>query len=563
MLAAARLGSGGWTARFRAPRVTYRCPHVISSSSVLLAARLYSTEKAQHELVTDESAALPTLEAIDAIVAGDQESARMAHASQNKRWSTTFRRVNSSFTRPQLFELAQEAQLMGIKRTLSKAEIVRAFLEQRFDMRDPGVENSPSEQHPTTRRLRVADYEAFFLMQSEQLLERASSANVQLKLGKLDRITPVVLAGPRAGVSRIYEQLQGVRQNVKQHMVALAPSATGGSKKTQPETLPDALMRHISLISRCYVGATKGHLCIWYSDPARLQIACSLVYQALDLVHPRFRPLFAHGGNPDAVLVLMPHSAASSALNVLSRGALRHTHARWTRGPNEDAPAFHGYRQSLETALQAAQKQLATDEATLPESLRAGPYVQLQHATFGHLLWPTESLCTAQLQREVLQQCAPKKRNSQSHALFLPSLPPSCIASEVDLGHDWDYVSDESTDSIRLTYRVGAAADSLLEVWLRPTARPKGAAFQGLLPDTNSPEAPSDMDQGRFFLHSARWIHRQEVDILHPDRYALTLLLHRTDRQCNGRALCASERGTCFARAAPGDRARQLHRYAS
>lgn len=102
----------------------------------LRALRLYSTRV--WDISSTDASTPPTLEAIDALRPTSHiQPGVPAHLRDASRWQTAFRNVNDSFTRPQLLRLAQEAALKDIRVSKSKAQLVRAFLEQRFGLRDP------------------------------------------------------------------------------------------------------------------------------------------------------------------------------------------------------------------------------------------------------------------------------------------------------------------------------------------------------------------------------------------------------------------------------------------
>ena len=95
---------------------------------------IHLTRRWRSEIATGSLDEKPTVGELDKLFAQSR-----SHDAK-KVWTHTFTRMSDSFTRQQLYELARSAKLKDLKASTPKAMIVKAFLEQRFNLTDPNEE---------------------------------------------------------------------------------------------------------------------------------------------------------------------------------------------------------------------------------------------------------------------------------------------------------------------------------------------------------------------------------------------------------------------------------------
>lgn len=382
-----------------------------------------------------ESDMPPTLDAIDALAPAAR--ARRAKGESDAefartRWETAFRSVRDSFTRPQLYDLAKEAQLRNIRSSLPKAELVRAFLEQRFSLKNPDVLGDASAFVP----LELGD--VFLLARNgRNLFEAARDADATVSIEKRDGQTGAAVRGTEQGIATLSDWLSSFCAHI--HKASIEADA------------PLGLVHMIAERSGCYLEKEGKEIHMRFTDATAAHTAAVLLQQYNSRTSASH---LACLGAPSEPLIPLPY-APGTLHSLADAYAMKSEHVRYT-APQHAAFATTGLSHvDLEGLREAAAP------APLPIELLGGEWKTHLRVAFGHAVWPATSQPTS------LSDLAP--------SLFLPNTPPSCMRA-TELG-PYTAGAEKEAEQVRLYYRATLDARPLdLVVTLHTT--PERSIFQ-------------------------------------------------------------------------------------
>ncbi|WFD05047.1 hypothetical protein MVES1_000372 [Malassezia vespertilionis] len=406
-----------------------RAPRLLGSVVRRDTARSIATSHASSyvkDLHTDPSHEPPTLEAVDLLAP--------AHAAARKRaedpsiWPTTFRSLSDAFTRPQLYQLAKQAGLRDVRSASAKPALVRAFLEQRFQLRDP---NAAMQDEATFLPLNLA--EVFLIARhSPAFIQAAKHADANATVEKRDERFGVSITGTRDATARMQAWLNDFCAQIRIVHVPLACP------------VPADLISSMSRRSGCHMHAEDLTAVLTFTDAHTAHTAQILLeqYAAGQKVHTLWS-----NAQHDADVTALPFSVSTA--HTLAEEYMLHTdpYIRWMDGTSVDAPHALTAGDATIAALDAAAASL---QAVIPPVFVDGEWQHQLRAHFGHLVYP----CTNQAPKlEPGTVCSANAIVQWPNPLFLASDPPSCIADAPQFGTDFWQAEQTVREITRLRYR--------------------------------------------------------------------------------------------------------------
>lgn len=366
-----------------------------------------------------ESDAAPTLESIDAL---RPQRPRRQHEFQSQQaralWDNTFKRMQGSFTRTQLYQLAKEASLRDIRTSLSKADLVRAFLVQRFALRDPAAIVETSAFLPLDLS------EVFLLARSGRgLFRTARNAYASVSIEKQGHQTGAMVRGSDSAIESVRQWLNEFHHQIHCSEVQL---------KAVP---PVGLLHHIAEVSGCYMEREDNTARLRFLDATAAHTASILLEQ--HACSDKIAQLLCFGvpGNRLTALPFAPGTLTS----VEDAYAMRSEHVRYT-APPDVAPLFHFDENEWE------QLQIAAQPAPIPVQLLDSEWKKCLSLSFGHAVYPADM---APVTSAVDELGEPR---------FLPNAPPSCMGSQKILG-PYTPLPEAQAEKIRFHYRADLQYD--------------------------------------------------------------------------------------------------------
>lgn len=373
---------------------------------------------------TEDVNAAPSLEAIDVLRPTAHRHKRMD--TPGTIWTRTFNRISDSFTRPQLYQLARDAKLEGVRGSMPKAQLVKAFMEQRFELRDP---DHPIHAVTTFVPLPLSDV---FLLSRESraffdILRRTQS---NASMDKRDSQTGVTITGDPKATEQVRAWLDSFQQSIQTMRLSLQA--------------PDELLRWITYRTNCHVAKEGTDICLRYLQPESAEQARMLLEEQhrTDFVQAQATWMISPSETSDSVfLSCLPFSPGTTAeplpLYAMQKGTWSRLVTDDTDAPLHLVPASH----TTSEFPMALFEGLNDVESCIPATLTDGAWTEHTHTSFGHMLWdqvPADLSTIPSL---------------ESSGIFLASSPPSCMQNSPTIS-GWTELEFDEQELERFYYRV-------------------------------------------------------------------------------------------------------------
>lgn len=355
----------------------------------------------------------PTLEALDALRPKSPPRSRASNAQVARTaWDTTFKRLQVSFTRPQLYRLSKEANLKNIKTSLTKSDLVRAILQQRFALHDPNAASAASALF-----LPLELSEVFLLAtHGHEMLRIAQNTLASFSIEKQNGETGAVIRGSDDAIAGVRDWVQSFRRHIHKTEVTLPFDASLG------------LLLRISEVSGCYIERHGASAKFRFLDVSAAHTASVLLEQSA--IKDTTKQLVCFGVSGDR-LNAVPFAPGSLSC-VDDAFAMQGEHVRYM------APTDAAIELQLDHH-QWDQLQDMAQPVPLPDWLLEKEWEQRLEVAFGHAVYPADAAQTSAVE-------------SLDIPRFLPSFPPSCMDEPTRLGpYEPDHKSESSF--VRLYYR--------------------------------------------------------------------------------------------------------------
>ncbi|WFD18146.1 hypothetical protein MCAP1_000356 [Malassezia caprae] len=372
---------------------------------------------------TDDKNAAPTLEALDFLRPTAHRHKRMD--SPSALWARTFNRINDSFTRPQLYQLARDAKLEDVRASMPKAQLVKAFMEQRFELSDP---NAPIQTVSTFLPLAISD--VFLLScESRPFFDILRRAQANATMDKRDLQTGVTISGLPRAIEQVRAWLDTFQQSIQTMRVPLDAS--------------DEFLLWISYHTQCHARKDGEEVRLRYlnqeqADHARMLLEEQSHTRVNEAHHSWLLSPEEAGESP--FLSSLPFSPGT-AVEPLTCYTLQK--GTWSRlvASDTDAP-LHMVPVSQTTAEFPVHLPETSDKTScIPASLVDGEWTQNTHTSFGHLLWDQVPADLGTIP------------SVESPGLFLAAAPPSCMDHSPTM-IDWTELEYDEQELERFYYRV-------------------------------------------------------------------------------------------------------------
>ncbi|WFD25433.1 hypothetical protein MNAN1_000394a [Malassezia nana] len=308
---------------------------------------------------------------------------------------------------------------------MPKAELVKALMEQRFDLRHPHAHiDTVATFHPMPISdvfLLSHEFPAFF-----DVLRRT---HANASMDKRESETGVTITGDARATEQVRAWLDGFQTSI--HTVRL------------PFQVPDELLRWISYHTQCHVANQGTEVCLRYrvqehADQARMLLEEHSHWKPIHGADVwLFTPTEAQGNSSWSSLPFSPGTITEPLLLY----ALHQT--TWSRitGPTSDAPLdLVPVTPSTHAFPMHRLEEIRSAIPHLPISLVAGEWSQNTHTTFGHMLWDQVPADTSDLS------------SLPNPGRFLVSSPPSCMEGAPFLPN-WKELEYDEQQLERLYYR--------------------------------------------------------------------------------------------------------------
>lgn len=380
----------------------------------------------------------PTLEALDALQPKRPSKSRVLSAQTARTtWDTTFKRLQASFTRPQLYRLSKEANLKNIKTSLSKSDLVRAILQQRFALHDPNAAVAAS-----TLFLPLALSEVFLLAShGHEMFRIARDASASFSIEKRNGETGAVIRGSDDAIASVRDWVQTFRRHIHKAEVKL------------PFDAPTGLLRRIAEVSGCYIEQHGASAQFQFVDATAAHTASVLLEQSAVKNTPKQLACFGVSGDRLNAVPFAPGSLSCVDDTI----AMQNEHVRYM------APTDAAMELQLDHHLWDQLQDMA-HPVSLPNSLLEKEWERRLEVSFGHAVYPAD---------------APQSNavDSLDMPRFLPSFPPSCINEPMQLG---PYVPEHKNEFsfVRLYYR-GYLASRPVDLVVSLNKSQRTLTFQG------------------------------------------------------------------------------------
>ncbi|WFD42269.1 hypothetical protein MPSI1_000910 [Malassezia psittaci] len=345
---------------------------------------------ASRRLILDTPAEIdtePTLESIDALQpTALNDMLRMQPQNARAEWESVLKQMLRSFTRPQLYKLAKEAELSNVKHSTSKNELARAFMVQRFSMQDGSNHPSiPENFFPLEPSV------LFLLAYSKSGFPSAvRSTNTEVSIEKQAGQIGAAVRGSKSAIAQMKEWLETFLARIHR------------SEMTVPDQISDRYLQYIARASGCYIERDSETAKLFFLDATAAFNAYILVQQA---AFPKQHDYLLLHGVSDQKLPFLAFEAGTKTC-VQDAFAMEKQHVRYTL-PADTTQAF-----DLDESKWNAMRQ-TSQSAPIASWLRDGDWRQQLVMTFGHALYPASDA----KEDHVKQLESP---------LFLQSEPPSC-----------------------------------------------------------------------------------------------------------------------------------------
>lgn len=324
---------------------------------------VHLTRRWRSEIVTGSSDEKPTVDELDKLFT------RSRSYDAKKVWTQTFTRISDSFTRQQLYELARSAKLKDMKTSAPKAMIVKAFLEQRFNLTDPNEE-------ATSIFVRLPMSSVFLLTQCGALLfKSAQNFSAQVYMGKRGNDVGVAITGTKRAVQNMQEWLENFGRSIQYKSIPYKPQAN---------MLPWIMRR-----TQCHVSRHMEDTELAFLHPYHAQQASMLMEQQTHVQPVHWHDLWCFTPDRHVHVSPLPFYPSSMADPLDEFNVSLGT---WTRlsGGMSDLPNVFCH---LDDAFLGDPLALLTSKASKMEpvsntpALVDGPWKSHLSLTFGHILW--------------------------------------------------------------------------------------------------------------------------------------------------------------------------------
>ncbi|SHO76114.1 Uncharacterized protein MSYG_0449 [Malassezia sympodialis ATCC 42132] len=362
----------------------------------------------------DDKNASPTLEALDFLRPAAHRHKRTD--TPTAVWTRTYNRINDSFTRPQLYQLARDAKLEDVRASMPKAQLVKAFMEQRFELRDP---DAPIDAKSTFLPLPISD--VFLLSyESRSFFDILRRTQVNASMDKRDLQTGVTITGNPRAAEQVRAWLNHFQQSIQTMRLHLEA--------------PDELLIWISYRTQCHVAKEGPEICLRYLKQEQADQARMLLEEqshTLSIEAPDTWLLSPYEAGETPFLSSLPYSPGTAA-EPLSCYALRK--GAWSRlvGNELEAPLhLVPLSQTTTEFPEHLSEKISSKTNCVSNSLVDGEWTQNTHTSFGHLLWDQAPADLSTIP------------SLESPGLFLTTSPPSCLEHSPTLARWTELEFDE------------------------------------------------------------------------------------------------------------------------
>jgi len=372
---------------------------------------------------SDDKNATPTLEALDFLRPTAHRHQRMD--SSGAVWTRTYNRINDSFTRPQLYQLARDAKLKDVRASMPKAQLVKAFMEQRFELHDP-----EAHIHAVTTFLPLPISDVFLLSrESRSFFDILRRTQANASMDKRDSQTGVTITGHPRAIEQVRIWLDTFQQSIQTMRVPLNAS--------------DELLLWISFHTQCHATKDGAEVCLRYLKQEQADQARMLLEE-----QSHMRIVEAHdtwllsptGAGESSFLSSLPFSPGTAAEPLLCYALQKGT---WSRlvGSDTDAPLHMVPSSSSTDEFPLYLPELSDKSSCIPASLVDGEWKRNTHISFGHLLWDQVPADLGTIP------------SLESPGLFVTTSPPSCLDHSPTMS-GWTELEYDEQELERFYYRV-------------------------------------------------------------------------------------------------------------
>lgn len=323
------------------------------------------------ELATGLYDEQPTVEAVDTILA------RTRQYDAKKQWAHSFSRLNDSFTRQQLFQLARDAKLDMIKHSMTKPMLIKAFLVQRFGLTDP-------EAGESFAFIRLPLSSVFLLShRGTAFFQYARNIGAKVAIGKRDEHIGVNVSGSKQAVENMNSWLNSFQQ------VREKPTDMQSIRKSYRQfNLPEAMIPWISHRTQCHVSQEGRNVNLSFLHHHDADQALMLMEQQKYHKPIHWNQLWCFTPDQGASVSSLPFTP-SSVPDPLTEYAL--TQGRWSRlsgmGPASLSILCHLSDPSTLDPVATFASGLDHGASSLNQAWLDGPWEPRLSLAFGHVLW--------------------------------------------------------------------------------------------------------------------------------------------------------------------------------
>ena len=378
---------------------------------------IHLTRRWRSEIATGSLDEKPTVAELDKLFAQSRSY------DAKKVWTHTFTRMSDSFTRQQLYELARSANLKDMKASTPKAMIVKAFLEQRFNLTDPNEEAA-------SIFVRLPMSSVFLLTQCGALLfKSAQNFGAQVYMGKSGNDVGVAITGTKRAVQNMQDWLETFEGDIQYMSTPYRPQA---------HMLPWIMKR-----TQCHVSQDTGDAKLAFLHPYHAQQATMLLEQQMHVQPLQWENLWSF--TPDRHVTASPLPFCPSSMADPS-DEFNVSLGTWTRlsGGISDLPNVlcHLNDASLVDPLAwLSSRAYQMEPASDPSVMVDGPWESHLSLTFGHILWKDQPCITQPLTSHI-----------SAPAFFFESELPNAT-TQTPYIPGWTEMSMDELETERIYYR--------------------------------------------------------------------------------------------------------------
>ncbi|KAL4400195.1 hypothetical protein ACI68E_003111 [Malassezia pachydermatis] len=339
----------------------------------------------------------PTLDALDALRPNPPvRSSKHTEASQ---WSKAYDRVNDAFTRPQLYRLAKEADIKGVRSSTPKAQLVKAVLQHRFALTDPTIKAKQACEFvpfPLSHVFLLAQ-------QGAPLFQVARDAGASVTISKNGTAMGVSITGSTAAIEHVKAWLHTFEASIH-------------TAKMQG-TVPPFMLPWLSRQTKCHVASEENTLRLTYVDPRTADDVHMLVTQQAHTAPLSWRDVWCYGVNRATAVTNLPFVPGSVADAATHYAITQGTYSRWMHEPSNDDPsALYDVAHATPCDISTMKDIVQTQASSLDPLLCCDTGVTKLRLSFGHLLWQSMPRTTQPL------------TTPHTHTgVFVEACPPSCM----------------------------------------------------------------------------------------------------------------------------------------